>query len=201
MDTPAPRFGILPGAFNPPTVAHLALAEAALKTVDRVIFVLPETLPHKDYSGVSFSTRWDLLLKATAHDARFQVASTKGGLLIEIARELRSRLPERAELEFLCGRDAAERIVNWQYETPDAFPEMLQEFGLLVAPRAGDYIVPERYRHRISTVPLAPEYQAMSATEVRRSIRQGTGWRHLVPAAIQDSVESLYGSGGREESL
>ncbi len=201
VDTPAQRFGILPGAFNPPTVAHLALAEAALKKVDRVIFVLPETLPHKDYSGVSFETRWDLLRKATAHDSRFQAESTKGGLLIEIARELRSRLPQNSQLEFLCGRDAAERIVNWPYESPDDFLHMLREFGLLVAPRAGDYVVPERYRHRIATVPLAPEYQAMSATEVRRSIQQGGSWRHLVPAAIQDSVARLYGSGAPEESL
>src|SRR5450432_4836233 len=55
------RIGVLPGTFNPPTRAHLALAEAALEHVDRVIFVLPRVLPHKDLSGVSFEERLALI--------------------------------------------------------------------------------------------------------------------------------------------
>ncbi len=200
MEIRAHRFGILPGAFNPPTLAHLALAEAALNTVDRVIFVLPKTLPHKDYAGVPFETRFEMLKRATSHNSNFDVASTYGGLLIEIARELRHRLPACSRIDFLCGRDAAERIVNWDYGTPEAFLSMLQEFGLLVAPRDGDYRVPERYHGRIDTIPLAPEYQAISATEIRDRIRSGKEWRHLVPAAIQEEVKRLYSVGDLNQS-
>lgn len=200
METRAQRFGILPGAFNPPTLAHLALAEAALNTVDRVIFVLPETLPHKDYSGVPFEKRLELLKRATSYNGNFLVESTRGGLLIDIARELRSRLPPGAGIDFLCGRDAAERIVNWDYGTPDAFQDMLQEFGLLVAPRNGDYQVPPEFLGRIATMPLAPEYQAMSATEIRDRIRGGAEWQHLVPAAIQEDVQRFYNPAYFEES-
>ena len=200
MEIRAHRFGILPGTFNPPTLAHLALAEAALNTVDRVIFVLPETLPHKDYSGVPFETRFEMLKRATSHNSNFDVASTRGGLLIEIARELRYRLPGDSRIDFLCGRDAAERIVNWDYGTPEAFHGMLQEFGLLVAPRGGSYQIPERYHGRIDTLPLAPEYQAISATEIRDRIRGGKEWRHLVPAAIQDEVRRLYSAGDFDQS-
>jgi len=194
-------FGVLPGAFNPPTEAHLALAKAALQVVDQVIFVLPRTLPHKSYSGVPFQTRLELLREATAHNGRFAVTTSEGGLLIEIARELRPIVPPDAELHFLCGKDAAERIVNWNYETPETFRNMLEEFHLLVAPRAGDYIVPEHHRERIATLPLAAEYQVMSATEVRERIRDGREWRHLVPAAIQERVLSLYRSGEAGQML
>src|ERR1039458_5080843 len=48
------RLGVLPGTFNPVTVAHLALAEAALTIVDEVVFVLPRQFPHKTYSGAAF---------------------------------------------------------------------------------------------------------------------------------------------------
>jgi len=194
------RYGILPGAFNPPTEAHLALARAALTVVDHVIFVLPRTMPHKDYSGVSFKQRLELLRQVTAEDSRFFVAHTAGGLFIEIARELRSVLPEGAQLHFLCGRDAAERIVNWRYETPEAFGQMLTEFSLLVAPRDGDYLIPERHAASIANIPLAPAYQVMSATEVRRHISEGRHWEHLVPFSIREHVRLLYASGAESKT-
>ena len=52
--------GILPGTFNPLTVAHLALAEAGLRMVDEVLFVLPRELPHKTWSGASHQERFGL---------------------------------------------------------------------------------------------------------------------------------------------
>ena len=50
------RLGILPGTFNPVTVAHLALAHAALRHVDEVVFVLPRVFPHKNYTRRYHST-------------------------------------------------------------------------------------------------------------------------------------------------
>ena len=50
------RLGILPGTFNPPTLAHIALARAALAQVDEVLFVLPREFPHKPYQGATFDS-------------------------------------------------------------------------------------------------------------------------------------------------
>jgi hypothetical protein len=44
-------------------------------------------------------------------------------------------LLKNAQLLFICGRDAAERIVAWDYGEPDAFRRMLDQFELLVAAR------------------------------------------------------------------
>src|SRR5215813_7604346 len=84
------RLGILSGAFNPPTVAHLALAEAALASseVDEVVFVLPRSLPHKEFAGASPEERLDMLL-SSCKDPAFSVAETDGGLFVEIAEECR----------------------------------------------------------------------------------------------------------------
>src|SRR5215472_9245254 len=81
--------GVLPGTFNPPTRAHLALGRAALAHCDEVLFVLPRALPHKDFEGVGFEARLRLLQAAVADEARFAAASSDGGLFLEIARECR----------------------------------------------------------------------------------------------------------------
>ena len=40
------RLGVMPGSFNPPTCAHVALAECALTLVDAAVLVLPRVFPH-----------------------------------------------------------------------------------------------------------------------------------------------------------
>src|ERR1039458_7945743 len=70
-----PRLGVLPGTFNPVTVAHLALAEAALTIVDEVVFVLPRQFPHKTYSGAAFEQRAELLEMALEGEPRFSAAA------------------------------------------------------------------------------------------------------------------------------
>src|ERR1035437_7662060 len=84
MDKPCRRLGVLPGTFNPVTVAHLALAEAALAVVDEVVFVLPRQFPHKTYSDAAFDQRVELLDMALAGEPRFSAAASEGGLFVEI---------------------------------------------------------------------------------------------------------------------
>jgi nicotinate (nicotinamide) nucleotide adenylyltransferase len=188
---PVRRLGILPGAFNPPTKAHLALAKAA-NHLDEVVFVLPRELPHKRYSGVGFEERLQLLLAAVKGDPRFSVAASDGGLFIEIARECRDTYGAQTELTFLCGRDAAERIVNWDYGWAEAFPNMLKEFEMLVASRNGDYVPPAALRHRIHALELSENCDHIAATEVRDRIGLDESWRELVPATIAEDVKKLY---------
>lgn len=189
----SPRWlAVFPGTFNPPTRAHLALAAAALAEVDEVVFVLPRVLPHKEWSGVAFEDRLAMLTAAVAAEPHFSIAASERGLFIEIARECRDAYGPGVELWFLCGRDAAERIVNWDYGQPGAIKEQLREYGLLVAPRAGQYVPPERLSGRIRALAVAADYDLFSATEVRNRIRAGQAWEHLVPETIVDMVRALY---------
>jgi len=186
------HLGILPGAFNPVTVAHLALAHAALARVDEVVFVLPRSFPHKELSGAALEARADLLLALAEGSASFSVACADGGLFIEIARECRAAYGGGVDLSILCGRDAAERIVYWDYGVPEAIDKMLEEFGLLVASRRGEYVAPPRLAHAIRRLELDGEFDHVSASEVRRQIAAGGAWQHLVPAAVCDRVWRLY---------
>jgi nicotinate-nucleotide adenylyltransferase len=186
------HIGILPGAFNPVTVAHLALARAALARVDEVVFVLPRSFPHKQYTGAGLDARAEMLLAVTAGCASVSAACTDGGLFVEIARECRVEYEGSVRVSMLCGRDAAERIVHWDYGVPGAIDKMLEEFGLLVAARSGEYAPPPGLAHAIAHLELDGEFDDVSASEVRRRIAAGDDWEHLVPAAVRDQVRRLY---------
>lgn len=192
------RLGVFPGTFNPPTRAHLALAEAALAVVDEVVFVLPRAFPHKPYEGASFEER--LRMMEAALGPRHTIASSDGGLFIEIARECRAAYPSAIELDFLCGRDAADRIVAWDYGHPHAIHQHLSEYHLLVAPRRGRYWPPAELGDRIHALDCPTDYDEVSATEVRRRIASGEPWAHLVPPAIVTIVEEVYSQQRRRDA-
>ena len=186
------RVAALPGTFNPPTVAHLALARAALAVADVVVFVLPRAFPHKPYAGAPFEDRVRMLLAAAAGEPRFAVAASAGGLFVEIARECVQAFPAPARPAILCGRDAAERIVNWDYGEPGAFARMLHEFELLVAARGGAYTPPPGYARGISSLDLPGDLTAVSATEVRARIAAGEPFEHLLPPGVAPFARRLY---------
>jgi len=182
------RLGILAGAFNPVTKAHLALLDAALAIVDEAVCFVPRTYPHKDIHGASLEDRVAMLRRAGDD---YKVETGEGGLFIEIARQVQTVHPE-TDLYFICGRDAAERVVNWNYGEAGAIERMLDEFHLLVAARQGDYNASEHVRHRIHRLPLAAGYDALSSSEVRRRIAAGEPWEHLVPESIVEMVRRIY---------
>jgi len=187
------RLAILPGSFNPPTRAHMELARAALSIADAVLFVLPRRFPHKEYEGATLEQRVEMLRISLAGEPRFAIGVSDGGLFIEIARECRALWPQ-AELDFVCGRDAAERIAGWNYGESEAFPRHLEEFGLLVAPRAGEFCIPSALVSRVRPLPFAP-HDDISSTEVRRRVAAGDEWMDLVPESIQELVASAYSAG------
>jgi len=181
------RVGVLAGAFNPVTRAHLALAETAMSAVDEVICVVPRVYPHKHFHGAALEDRVEMLRIAGA--GRYRVQITEGGLFIDIARELRR--PDN-EISFICGRDAAERIINWNYGEAGAIDRMFNEFSLIVAERGGMYEAPEHLRHRVRHLELDADLRDVSSTDVRRRIAAGEPWEHLVPASIADRVREIY---------
>lgn len=189
-----PRTVVLfPGSFHPPTVAHLEVAKRALIYGDEIVFVMPQNFPHKSYDGVGPTERLLLVAAALDGEDRFSVAQSEGGLFVEMAREYMEMVPHRPRVMVLCGRDAAERVVGWDYGSPGALASQLDEYELLVAARSGAYDPPFGFRTRIHTLPMVADMGHISASEVRRRIRAQEPWQHLVPEPIVDQVGILYG--------
>lgn len=181
---------VLAGAFNPPTAAHVALARAALGVVDEVLLAIPRSFPHKQFEGATLDQRLAMIERLAQIGDGLSAGVAEGGLFVEIAREAREHYPS-AEVYLLCGRDAAERIINWDYGEPDFASRMLQEFKLLVAPRAGPYVPPPEFQHVVRNV--APgDYDGCSSTLVREHIKTGQAWRDLVPDDIVEMIEQIY---------
>jgi nicotinate-nucleotide adenylyltransferase len=186
---PPGRLAILPGSFNPPTVAHLELGRSARGLADEVVYVLPRTFPHKEYSGATLEERIDLLKTA---DGQASIATTDGGLYIEIAREFRAHFGPDTQIALLCGRDAAERILTWDYGREGVVEEMLAEFELLVAPRGGEFLAPAQLRDRIQLLEVSAGMDEISSTELRERIARGEEWENLVPRTIRERVRQIY---------
>jgi nicotinate-nucleotide adenylyltransferase len=184
------RIALFPGAWNPPTVAHLAIARAALNYVDEVVWLLPREFPHKTFEGADFEQRRRMLCRIAEGERAFSVAVADCGLYVEMADEARAYFGPEPEIALLCGRDAAERIATWNYQQPGVFDDMLERYTLLVAGRDGDYLPHPRHAERVTVIPMGAAFDEVSSTEVRARMATGQPWRHLVPDAI---VELLGG--------
>ncbi|MDE3199068.1 MAG: hypothetical protein KGN84_22150 [Acidobacteriota bacterium] len=187
-----PRVALFPGAWNPPTVAHYAIARAALTWADEVVWVLPRAFPHKGFEGADFNRRLEMLKAIAGAQTGFSAAVSDAGLYIGIADEAREYFGPDAAIGLLCGRDAAERIATWDYGEPGVFDRMLERYLLLVASRGGHYAPASHHAERIVPLDMGTGFDEVSSTEVRDRIRRGEAWEHLAPAAIRDAIRAAY---------
>ncbi|HYA17639.1 MAG TPA: hypothetical protein VEF06_09245 [Bryobacteraceae bacterium] len=188
------RVALFPGSWNPPTIAHAAIARAARSWADEVVWILPRAMPHKTWEGARFEDRRRMIELLARAAEGFSAAVSEGGLYADIAREAREFFAPGTEIALVLGRDAAERIAGWDYgpDAPDAFEKLIAAHPLLVAAREGEYAPEARHRGRIVTLPF-PAHDDVSSSEVRRRIAAGEPWRHLVPEGIASLVAGIYG--------
>ena len=190
------RVGVLPSAFNPPTIAHLALADAAQRFADlaEVVFALPRDLPHKSFEGASRDQRIEMLKASVEGRSARGVVLTDGGLFVEISRELSALHPPGAEIFLICGNDAAQRIAAWDYGAGEPFADQLKEFALLVGDREGRYIPDAGLGDRVQAVGLPAEFDAVSSASLRQRRRHNQDWQALTIPAVAQLIEdwNLY---------
>jgi nicotinate-nucleotide adenylyltransferase len=197
---PPKRVALFPGTWNPPTIAHVEIAHAALREVEEVVWVLPRALPHKDFAGVRFDDRCAMLRSLVQEHARFSAAVSQGGLYVDIAAEARAYFGPRTEILIVLGRDAADRVATWDYGAPGVFDDLVRQHRLLVAARNGEYEPHRRHRGRISRLPMDAAWDEVSSSEVRRRIAQRETWQHLVHPSIAGFIEGLYAGTGKTDT-
>jgi nicotinate-nucleotide adenylyltransferase len=186
--------GILGGAFNPPHLGHLVLAqEAAFQLgLDRVLLVPAGEAPHKRIDPEPGPRlRLEMTRLAAAEDEVLEASE------VEVAREgpsysfrtlelLRDQRPDD-ELIFLMGADVAAGLEQWR--EPGRVVELAR---LGIAGRPGTALeAAEAALERLGASERAafirmPEI-GVSSTEIRSRIAQGRPVRYLVP----DSVAAL----------
>lgn len=202
------RLGVLGGAYNPITLAHLAVGEAAMRNfgIDEVLFLLPQVPPHKTIFGASLEQRLEMMRLAAADVAHASVGISSHGLFVDMYEGLLAIYPHRPEVFFLTGRDAAERILAWHYDDAETvLKRMFESFQFIVCSRNGPFRLPddpllEPYRERIHSCPLPPQADTISATEARQRCEKGLPIDDLVPAPVATYITAhkLYTTASAE---
>jgi nicotinic acid mononucleotide adenylyltransferase len=185
---PGARLGLLPGSFNPPTIAHQSLALAGLTAgeLDHVWYALStRTVDKEVVSGAALEDRLLLLDLLVEADPRLGVLILNRGLYVDQARIVRAAFPQLGELVFLIGFDKIVQIFDSHYyDDRDAALEEL--FGLasfLVAPRGADDATalaellgrPENRRFAAAVRPLdlPTELRAVASSTIRGGLAAG----------------------------
>ena len=174
-------------------VGHLIIAGAVLEgaDLDGVIFIPSARPPHKD-NDIMFTPdqRYEMLRLAVAGDPHFDVSSIEmnragPSYTIDTIREMGDELPADTELFFLVGRDNLTEIDTWK--EPGA---ILDECTVLVADRPGGShrVMPAHLAGRVREV-RTPGIE-ISSSDIRRRIRDGMSFLHLVPAGVHDHILS-----------
>lgn len=132
---------ILPGSYNPPTIAHLALAQASLHAVPgaRLFLSLGTTIINKEQAErATLLDRLLLLDQIVQGRGNPGVLLTNRGLYVEQAEALRAAFPEASALHFVVGFDKIEQIFDARYyqDRDAALTQLFALASFLVAPRA-----------------------------------------------------------------
>lgn len=185
-DVPELRsLAVFPGAFNPPTEAHLALAHAAREAgFDGVCFALGSVILAKPATkGLIQEDRLLLLHQLARQEPGLGVLIHNRGLYADQAEAVRRILPDLDDLAFLVGTDKLVQLFDPAFY--DDMDRALERFflvaRLLVAPRAD---VDDQALHKVTSHPL---YRRFTARVGELSL--GPHWMHLSSTAVRERLE------------
>jgi nicotinate-nucleotide adenylyltransferase len=191
-----PSLGILGGTFNPPHVAHLVCARAALEQLglDRAALVPVAAPPHKQLpDDPGPEVRLELCRRAVAGDERLEVSDIevrRGGPSYTVAtlEQIHAERPED-ELTFIAGGDMAASLPEWRE------PERVLELArFAVAEREGA----EREEIERRTAGLGGRERIVffdmprldvSSSEVRARVAAGRPIDELVSPAVAAYID------------
>ncbi|MBI3990222.1 MAG: hypothetical protein HY347_11475 [candidate division NC10 bacterium] len=197
------RLGILPGAFNPFTNAHLDLALRSMATYElhELLFTISKaTIDKETITGACLEDRLLLLLLMAKDHLDLGVVLTNKGLYVEQAKGLHRRFPS-AQLFFVVGFDKVLQIFDPRYyDDRDAALRALFEWAfLVVGSRSGKgrrdlqafLQRPENrpFREKVLPLELPETVQHLSSTLVREKAKRGDPINDDVPELVKAFIQ------------
>jgi nicotinic acid mononucleotide adenylyltransferase len=185
------RAAVLLGAFDPPTNAHVALVRAAR---DRLgipgAFCTTSVLLARGDDRLLEEGKKLELLEQIADAERFGFAIADRGTYLEVAHALRRT---GVDATFVIGSDKLPQLRDPSfYENgEDGVAATFAEVSFLVVSRSGSS--PDHVD--AAEVFADPEEAAISATEVRRRLRNGESIAALVPPVVAAALEGYTARG------
>ena len=198
------RLGIFSGSFNPLTVAHIKMIDAAQQKydLDEILLILARANVDKGVFGLSLADRLLMLRRYSASREDFSVAACSHGKFIEKIEALKPAYPLGTHFSFIVGYDTFIRLFDPKYYTDlhGALEALFNQCRFIVANRQ-DYDAdavrqvmenPDYhcYARRIDLIELPDFYAEISSTDIRTQIQAGNSVDHLVPTEVQEFLKT-----------
>jgi nicotinate-nucleotide adenylyltransferase len=199
-----PRWGLFGGAFDPPHVGHLVVAETLREALglDRVVWMVAARPPHKQDRAVTpFAHRLAMVQAAIAGNPAFEASDLEARLLaatgqpsytVETLRALHAAHPG-VQWALLMGEDQYAAFETWRA------PEEIARLADLVVYRRTGATAATDVQARFPARIVEAGRVDVSSTEIRARAAAGRSVRYLVPEAVRAYVAAhgLYGAGQR----
>jgi nicotinate-nucleotide adenylyltransferase len=196
------RLGVFGGTFDPPHIAHLALAVEALHQLDlrRVLWVLTPDPPHKPDADITpLELRLELVQAAITGEpacvlSTVDIDRPPPHYSLDTLRILKASYPGD-ELVYLMGGDSLRDLPGWH--APQEFVAACHALGVMRRPRARINL--SRLESKIPGLSAkvcfftAPRFD-ISASDIRRRIRLGYPYRYMLTERVAAIIQerSLY---------
>ena len=185
------RVGLFFGSFNPVHHGHLIIANYILEhsTLDQVWFVVSPQNPLKP-SGALLNEYHRLYLvkaaiegenKLRASDIEFKLP--RPSYTADTLTYLQEKYPDH-EFGIIMGSDSFENLPKWKNYT-----YILKNYSIYVYKRPGHERIPaypEAKNIQLLEAPLLP----ISATHIRKNVKEGKSIRYLVPDSVRNEIEN-----------
>ena len=197
------RIGVLGGAFNPPHIGHMVLAQEALVQLEleRVLLMPMGQAPHREIGDdPGGEARFELCEAAITGDGRMEVSRLEvdregPSYTVDTLEALRSERPDD-ELFWILGGDQAAKLRSWRD------PDRVLEMATIAATergawrRPGIFVEASHLRNSGRLVFFEMPPIGVSSTMIRRRVARGEPVRYLVPESVAELIEErgLYAS-------
>lgn len=205
LPVPEPQaVALLSGSFDPLTVGHAVLAEAALGHAELVLLVYSvTTLPKEGELPEPLLSEHERLAVLEAYcesRPRIEPALCSHGLLAEQVEAASGRFPASA-LVLVMGSDKVRQLLDpkWYGNRELALEPLFSRARVLYAERTGEQGMVEAmlarpehssWRRRFQRLDAAPDAASVSSRLVRERLAAGRDVDHLVPAESMALLEA-----------
>ena len=182
------NIGLYFGSFNPIHIGHLIIASHVLNETElkKIWFVVSPQNPFKiNNQLLDENQRLQLARLATENDNRMKVSDIEFGLprpsyTIDTLTHLKEKYPEY-NFSIIMGSDSFQNLDKWKN-----FEMIAKEYSILVYKREGFEIT---NKHGAKILELEAPLLQISATHIRKLVKEGKSIRYMVPEIVREEIE------------
>lgn len=184
------QIGLYFGSFNPIHHGHLIIANYLLENtdLDQIWFVVSPQNPLKPSSSL-LNEYHRLFLVQTAIEGESRLKASdiefklpKPSYTVDTLTYLQEKYPSH-QFSIIMGSDSFQNLPKWKNYT-----WLLQHFPIYVYKRPDHEVLPSfpgAKKIIVLDAPLLP----ISATHIRKNVKEGKSIRYLVPDAVREEIE------------